>query len=842
VPSKVRDSLVRGVGHLQGGTYRVVDHRAAVGDTVTYVVREVDAWGTGNVFGPFDVTIAARQPSHDTAKALAAGLARAVNTSSVRTPHFDTKAGAVGTPSGLVKVKVRESGLVWLSAEALASALGVAPATVSGWIADGNFAIGTGAMPVVVDDLIFANGFEDDEAMAWSYSTGSAKTVPAPALPAASGSVKRLQAEAEEEAAEVAWVAAEAASGLYFYGEAADSIYTRDNVYWLRPGAGGVMASRAAATEATPEPGSFTERLHYEQDNWPLTAVMTDPEADYWMWELFFPYDGEPVHSRSFSLATPGAVGGAGDAVLTVVLQGSFEADVSPNHLVELRLNGTQLGGTWSWDGHDVSEIVVAFPQALLNDGVNTLEISALLAAGLDFDEFYLQSIDIEYQRVYQAKDGRLLATTDGSGELTVAGFETSDITVFDLTDPMRPVLLDQARVTSDASSYRVSFATGGAVFQFLAATPAGAVLPAAVEADLASDLRDPGNEGEWVVVAGAGLEAEAGLLADYRQQQGLSTVVARTADIYDEFSGGLKSPWAIRDFLQYAAVSWAVPPRYVLLAGDGSMDHRGVLGEGEDLVPALMVVTDDGLVPSDNLLADWEGSDGVPEVAVGRLPVHYAHELAAYRTKLEIFEASSGAWKQNALWLADDGDVGGFFSDDIEDLIEAMPDRYNSTRISLESYDVDAAWDLALDEMISGVVLVSFLGHGGFDRLTEEGLMVTDKATAMENAERTPFLSALTCVVGRFDVPWYDTLSEALLLNPSGGAVAVWAPSGYSMNVDALELGARHVEAIASGTVGTVGDSVRAALAAYAASGTGDPTGPAGFVLLGDPATRVDW
>ncbi len=75
----------------------------------------------------------------------------------------------------------------------------------------------------------------------------------------------------------------------------------------------------------------------------------------------------------------------------------------------------------------------------------------------------------------------------------------------------------------------------------------------------------------------GEGLEGEAAALASYRSQQGLTTVVARMTDIYDEFNDGIKSPWAIRDFLEHAAANWAEPPQYVFLAGDGSFDHKGV-------------------------------------------------------------------------------------------------------------------------------------------------------------------------------------------------------------------------------------------------------------------------
>jgi hypothetical protein len=727
----------------------------------------------------------------------------------------------VGELSGLVKVHVRERGLVWVSAEALAEAFGVGESAVSSWIAAGSITIGEGGP--WIDPLppeIFSDGFE----------TGLWQPIEGPAAPAAPSA--DLQ--------EVAWVAAEGNSGLYFYGETVDSIYTNDNVYWMQRGQGSTMPTRTGFVPVPAEISSFTEELRIEQDNWPLTSVMTDSEADYWMWDYFFPYDGEPSVSKSFNIEAPGVASGGAQAQLTVHLQGSLVADVSPNHLVEVRLNGSAIGGA-SWDGHDALSLELAFDQNLLIDGANTVDITALLADGLTFDEFYLDGFELRYVRDYRAHGDQLHGVTNGAEIVAVDGFTTDDIVVFDISDPVMPVMLQETRVTGGNGAFRVSFDTDGGVFPFFAATPSSAVAPAAVVADQASNLADAANQGRYVVIAGDGLESAAHAMAGYRAQQGLSTMVARVADIYDEFSGGIKTPWAIRDFLQHASTTWADPPRYVFLAGDGSLDHKNVWGDDDDFIPALMAVTADGLIPSDNLLADWIGGDGVPEVAIGRLPAQTAAELDDYLQKVEAFEGSGGSWKQSTLWLADDGDLGGYFTDDLDEIIDEVPGHVEITRLSLEHHGVNEAWDLALAAMNEGVSMVNYLGHGGFDRLTEEGLLDTDKAVVMGNGDRAPFLTALTCVVGRFDVPGYDTLSEALLLNDGGGAVAVWSPSGYSVNDNARLLGRMHIEAVATGEHQTIGDSIRAALEAYAAASDEGET-PHLYVLIGDPATQAGW
>ena len=65
--------------------------------------------------------------------------------------------------------------------------------------------------------------------------------------------------------------------------------------------------------------------------------------------------------------------------------------------------------------------------------------------------------------------------------------------------------------------------------------------------------------------------------LADYRASRGIRVSVIDVQDIYDEFSHGMRTPHAIKDFLQVAYSTWAGPvPEYVVLLGDGSYDFKG--------------------------------------------------------------------------------------------------------------------------------------------------------------------------------------------------------------------------------------------------------------------------
>ncbi len=111
-----------------------------------------------------------------------------------------------------------------------------------------------------------------------------------------------------------------------------------------------------------------------------------------------------------------------------------------------------------------------------------------------------------------------------------------------------------------------------------------------------------------------------------------------------------------------------------------------------------------------------------------------------------------------------------------------------------------------------------------------------------MNSGKQSRFLAALTCMVGRFDIPDYDILSETLLINPNGGSVGVWAPAAFSMNQDASQLGFHHMTAIASRRAQTIGASIRAALESYAADENVDSSLVRFSPFSGDPAVRIGW
>ena len=849
---------------LEGGHYRYVDRSARLGEVIEYQLVEVDQRGAERRFGPFRVDSAKRlaPPSTTATRAQDRRLAddftarprRVVMRSRSQSRGLKPLASDLrssGTRkanaelTGRARVRVRGGGLAFVPAADLAAALGEDPTTIRELLASGGLRLsetplapagepgdGCPATPSPVG--LFEDGFESGNLCGWSIVQGPAEVaVPVPPGPSPTG---------------LAWLpapgGAESSAGLYFLAASRESVYSDHNVYWIDRGRGRKMATSRPGAATPTSPGRFVDTLHVEEEHLPLTTVFDDPEADIWLWEFFVA--GHPdLGVRTFDIPTPGAAPDA-PATLTVHLQGQTDtADVAQDHNAVLRFGGVTVEA--HFDGTAPHRVEIPVPSGRLQSGTTPLEIEARLVSGVPFDVLYLEAVDLTYTRLHRAQDDVLDLLAD-SPVTTVEGFSRPEITIIDTVGRrFLPERLGDVVVEPAGGGFRASFRSqAGGRYVALALDRAEV---ATVEADLPSSLRRSTNRGEYLVIAGAGLEPAAGRLADLRAGLGLTAKLVRLQDVYDEFSNGIPTPWAIRDFLAHARATWEIPPRLVALAGDGAFDYKNRLGTGENLLPSPLTPTPDGLFPSDHLLADLDGGDGVPEIALGRIPARTNAELEAYVDKLEAFESGRGAWRRRTVWVADNADEGGDFVVDTDGLRHRIGAGFRRDRLYIDELGVEETRHELLRSIGEGAFFVGYLGHGGPDRLAGEGLLTTADVPSLQNAGRAPIVAAFTCSMGRFDVPGFDTLSETLVLAPDGGAVALIAPSGLSFNHRALTIGDAFLRAgfdpAAGGPAGSrtdrrLGDALRLALTEYARGAEDGLHLPFVFTLLGDPAISL--
>lgn len=621
----------------------------------------------------------------------------------------------------------------------------------------------------------------------------------------------------------VAWKPSADGAALEFFGFESRSIFTTERIYRLSLDAGSTMSERSAPPGALSEGLTFESTLHFEEDQIPAIIIAEDPDADYWFWQLI---SAEPVMPMTAEVTFEiEAVAGGG--TLVVDLQG-IEGEA---HLVEVRLNGTPLGTT-SFEGVVPHQATFNVPEAALQEGENTLGIEPV---ELGSSMLYLNSADLTYTREYATSAPALLFGADQDASVEVTGLTGEDLQLFDVSDPSEPVRLSNTVRTATGlqlatESGRSYFAVGSA--ELLAA--------GSIWSDVRSTLQNEENEADYLLITPAELSGEAQALADYREAEGFSTMLVELQDVYDEFAFGTPDPHAIRDFLVYAQSHWARAPAFVVLVGKGSFDYRDILGRGGNLLPPLMVRTQDGIFSSDTTYADLVADDGLPDVALGRLPVASPEELRSVIEQIIGYESSLDSLLNEIIMLADETlpqDDFGMASDFVS---EALPVDWSVNAVyRSELGDLESTRALFFDELRKGPRLVNYLGHAGASALGfREILLGIDDIETLTVDGAQPLFSNMTCTASRFAVPGQVSLGEALLLDDDA-AIAVWGPSGVSINAQATLLSRALVDELSTGGETRIGPMINRALPVLADLEFGREMISI-YHLFGDPALRV--
>lgn len=775
-----------------GATYRVEDAAAGWGEIQRYVLVELLVGGTRALYGPFEVEVGVPP---DVEGAGDAQLPARVAISAKRLK----KVGNAG---------VEAAALAGLGAVEGASEAGAGAATAV-------------KVTATVDGLYKVHASEVATALGISTSAAKSKI--------RNGELKLLV-----DGQEATWFYVSGGATLYFYGRATTSPYARDNVYRLEQALGTFMASASGGSPVPAPGGSFNSTVHFETDAFAATNAEPDPDIDMWFWKGL-----SPGTTQTVTLSIDGLDTGGGSAQLVLDLF-SFASSADVDQVAELYLNGSLIGEV-AWEGRGYRSGSIAFAPSLLLPGANAVEVRsiALPGQGTGTTGFYIDAFDLTYPRFYQAAGDTLLARGDGNPVVTITGFSGSDIEVFNVTDPLSPKRLTGLTIDGSPGPYRVSFDPASATDSYLAVRLSGALTPPAVWGDVPSDWASPLQRADYVVITDQSLQAPASALTAHRQTQGLEVALVLVEDIYDEFNSGLPSPAAIRDFVTYALGQWMLPPSYVVLAGSGTFDYKNVQGMNNNLVPPLLVPTGLGLYSSDGRFADLD-LDGEPEAAVGRIPAATATDLQAYVDKLVAYENQvAGSWFSNAVFMADDRDGAADFGIDVLDAESYLATSFVPHTLLLDQLGDAATRQALLDWFGAGMGVLYYLGHGGLGQLAGEALLTTADSPILDDGPLLPLVVGPTCVINRFEMPGFQSLGEALVLDPDGGAIAVWSSSGLSQHGAALRLGRQFLEdGLSAWGTQRLGDAIRQALAAYLEEeGLVDLLSV--YNLIGDPATR---
>lgn len=601
------------------------------------------------------------------------------------------------------------------------------------------------------------------------------------------------------------------ADAVLFFGEKSDSIYSKDRIYRIDLNHGEKMTIVPVGS-SNASPSIFDGQVEFETDAFAATVLPLDPESDYWFWDYVL--SGDPTYGRkTFALNVPG-MASANGATLQVRVQGALN---NASHKAKVKLNGVPVGEV-SWADLTSRSSPLALPAGVLRDGANEVEIEGVLAPSAPFDVFYVDGFSLSYKRYARPVNGAIEAKLTGA--LNAGPFTAAPIAL-DITKRLRPTLLTGGSFQSGNFSTTLPSATKSVFVSQQFVTPSGY-----------RSSYDPTRlqRADYIVIAPIAMRSGAQALASLRQSGGMRTTVVDLEKIYDEFSNGSTTPYAIRSYIA-SAMQQSQRPRYIVLAGTGTLDYRGIQ-QAPGPVPPMMVKTADGLFASDSKIADIN-SNGIPDLAIGRIPVSTNAELLAYVDKLRNHAAS--AVDDPIVFAADANDGGTNFGRASDESMQPVSPRPKE-RFLIDEIGAQSTRDGVIAAWTGGTPLVNWVGHGGFDQLAASGIITAGDAPALTTTGRLPVLVAMTCTINRFEVGGLaDPLGSALTRQANGGALAVWSATGLSNHENARILQRTFIQLAATKPELRLGDLIVQTLAAH-------PSETAGiYVLLGDPAIALE-
>lgn len=401
------------------------------------------------------------------------------------------------------------------------------------------------------------------------------------------------------------------------------------------------------------------------------------------------------------------------------------------------------------------------------------------------------------------------------------------------------------------------------AMTEYVAFNPVGAIPSPEFVGNIENQNLHGAEGAEMIIVTHSSFINEANDLAEFHRLTDQMTVNVVTPElIYNEFSGGLPDPAALRNYFrmfydrgnQFGTTAL----KYVLLMGDGSYDNRNIQGKNFNRLPTFQsenslsetdsYVTDDFFA----MLDETEGGvAGMIDLGIGRIPASTPQEARQVVEKIKDYHKKEtiGNWRNIVTFIADDGD-GNLHQEQAEELADIV-DRYYpgfySEKIYFDAFkkissagggkypDVTAK---IVDRVKQGTLIMNYTGHANERNLADENVLDIGTIDSWTNNNRLPIFVTATCEYSRYDAH-EKSAGEHILFNPNGGGVGlfsttrlVYANQNSTLNKQFFNY---VFEKDDQGNNLRLGDVMR--LAKIAAS-TG--TNQLNFSLLGDPALRL--
>lgn len=621
--------------------------------------------------------------------------------------------------------------------------------------------------------------------------------------------------ECEKEFGENDWIE--------FYGAELDTPWTGTRAYWLVEGR--TPGKRIAVVDGSNWESGLSSAL---------TTIQYEPKTIYYAGllngddENFF---GSVVTSdgieESLTLNHLDPLASE-NGNLQVRIQGVTNMD----HEIQIQVNGTVVGslliqrqsaGTQSFD----------LPQGLLLPGENVIRLISLNG---ESDVNLLDYLRISYWRALDTDEDFLSFTVPGNQTVKVEGFTSPAIRVMDITNPTVPIEVTGTIVPEDGRYAITASVEGFGNRNLIAFIDTRTQIPVSMKPNNRSYWRRTSTGADIIILTHPDFKESVQSLKAQHRAEGFTVAIADVEDIYNEFNYGHKSPYALKNFLFKAYVDWAIKPRFLLLVGDASFDPKNYLGLGDfDYMPTKLIDTDSMETASDDWFVDFD-NDGIPEIAVGRISVRTPNEAATQVAKIVAYKQATagypGSWADNVVMVADIND-GLDFESVSDQLSDQIPGLLSVSKIYRGQMDDITARNQVLQSFNNGALLMNYLGHGSVE-LWRGNLLTSADSAGLTNGTMMPFVISMNCLNGFFSDIYTESLAEALMKAPNGGAIGVWAATSITNAQSQQAMNQRLFEQLFYYNQ-TIGEAIKKAKASSQNLDTRRT-----WIYFGDPTTRL--
>jgi len=307
---------------------------------------------------------------------------------------------------------------------------------------------------------------------------------------------------------------------------------------------------------------------------------------------------------------------------------------------------------------------------------------------------------------------------------------------------------------------------------EFFVANDAGVHTPTLNAAGVVNDLAS--TPADYVIIShGKFIGDTLNRLVEARESSGLRVRVVDVREIYETYSGGEVTPFAIARYIEELYTRHQL--QYALLVGDDSYDYRGNgHRKSRSYVPSFYQSAGEHInhATVDATYGDVD-EDSLPEVAVGRLPVRTLRQLNRVINKTLQYERDGD--NRHALLTADSIDDASrhSFKKDSNRLRRAIGDTFSTTTAYIDSLDIQDARTRILRTIESGARLTSYIGHSDRGQWSFDNLLSRKTIRELGNVDSPTVVTQFGCWNNDYSHPSKQSIGETFLVATEAGAAA---------------------------------------------------------------------